>query len=217
MVGFLQSRNERVVVRALIIVRYQWRRHQSFLKFACNQMFYFFYFSSPSGWDNEKKIAILHENLSTVRPEDPFEDFITKPPVRKVRLCRNVSVWLYCQKCCFISFCVFFLAGSWEGDQCRRWAGVPDEAAGPWLIYLFFKRVWNVKCLFTRIYSIVVSSKTSVITHLLLYILFFLQSLLAKQPVTPARGAAVSHLALLKEDGDVTYFYTLLIYVRGCM
>ncbi|KAK5874105.1 hypothetical protein PBY51_019080 [Eleginops maclovinus] len=38
----------------------------------------------PCGWDNEKKIAILHENLSTVRPEDPFEDFITKPPVRKL-------------------------------------------------------------------------------------------------------------------------------------
>ncbi len=40
---------------------------------------------SPSGWDNDKKIAILHENFTTVRPEDPFEDFITKPPVRKVR------------------------------------------------------------------------------------------------------------------------------------
>uniref|UniRef100_A0AAQ4PN02 Dynein light intermediate chain n=1 Tax=Gasterosteus aculeatus aculeatus TaxID=481459 RepID=A0AAQ4PN02_GASAC len=38
----------------------------------------------PSGWDNEKKIGILHENLSTIRPEDPFEDFITKPPVRKL-------------------------------------------------------------------------------------------------------------------------------------
>ncbi|XP_057194104.1 cytoplasmic dynein 1 light intermediate chain 2 isoform X1 [Triplophysa rosa] len=38
----------------------------------------------PSGWDNEKKIAILHENFTTVRPEDPFEDFITKPPVRKL-------------------------------------------------------------------------------------------------------------------------------------
>uniref|UniRef100_A0A8C2W9R6 Dynein light intermediate chain n=1 Tax=Cyclopterus lumpus TaxID=8103 RepID=A0A8C2W9R6_CYCLU len=38
----------------------------------------------PSGWDNEKKIGILHENLSTVRAEDPFEDFITKPPVRKL-------------------------------------------------------------------------------------------------------------------------------------
>ncbi|KAJ3593490.1 hypothetical protein NHX12_005824 [Muraenolepis orangiensis] len=38
----------------------------------------------PAGWDNEKKIGILHENFSTVRPEDPFEDFIVKPPVRKL-------------------------------------------------------------------------------------------------------------------------------------
>ncbi|KAL1007082.1 hypothetical protein UPYG_G00081650 [Umbra pygmaea] len=38
----------------------------------------------PSGWDNEKKIAILHENFTTVRPEDSFEDFIIKPPVRKL-------------------------------------------------------------------------------------------------------------------------------------
>lgn len=38
----------------------------------------------PSGWDNEKKIGILHENFTTVRPEDPFEDFITKPPTRKL-------------------------------------------------------------------------------------------------------------------------------------
>lgn len=38
----------------------------------------------PSGWDNEKKIAILHENFTTVKPEDAYEDFIVKPPVRKV-------------------------------------------------------------------------------------------------------------------------------------
>lgn len=38
----------------------------------------------PSGWDNEKKIGILHENFSTVKPEDPFDDFITKPPQRKM-------------------------------------------------------------------------------------------------------------------------------------
>lgn len=38
----------------------------------------------PAGWDNEKKIAILHENFTTVKPEDVYEDFITKPPVRKV-------------------------------------------------------------------------------------------------------------------------------------
>uniref|UniRef100_A0A8C6WEQ8 Dynein light intermediate chain n=1 Tax=Neogobius melanostomus TaxID=47308 RepID=A0A8C6WEQ8_9GOBI len=45
----------------------------------------------PSGWDNEKKIGILHENLSTVRPEDPFEDFIAKPPVRKESPARTAS------------------------------------------------------------------------------------------------------------------------------
>ncbi|KAM9860430.1 cytoplasmic dynein 1 light intermediate chain 2 isoform 2-T2 [Aulostomus maculatus] len=38
----------------------------------------------PSGWDNEKKIGIVHENITTVRPDDPFEDFITKPPIRKL-------------------------------------------------------------------------------------------------------------------------------------
>uniref|UniRef100_G3NRG0 Dynein light intermediate chain n=1 Tax=Gasterosteus aculeatus aculeatus TaxID=481459 RepID=G3NRG0_GASAC len=38
----------------------------------------------PSGWDNEKKIAILHENFQTVKADDIFEEVIVKPPVRKV-------------------------------------------------------------------------------------------------------------------------------------
>ncbi|XP_003225411.3 cytoplasmic dynein 1 light intermediate chain 2 [Anolis carolinensis] len=38
----------------------------------------------PAGWDNEKKIAILHENFTTVKAEDAYEDFIVKPPVRKL-------------------------------------------------------------------------------------------------------------------------------------
>uniref|UniRef100_A0A8D3DRB1 Dynein light intermediate chain n=1 Tax=Scophthalmus maximus TaxID=52904 RepID=A0A8D3DRB1_SCOMX len=38
----------------------------------------------PSGWDNEKKIAILHENFQTVKTDDSFEDVIVKPPVRKI-------------------------------------------------------------------------------------------------------------------------------------
>ncbi|XP_019391435.1 PREDICTED: cytoplasmic dynein 1 light intermediate chain 2 [Crocodylus porosus] len=38
----------------------------------------------PAGWDNEKKIAILHENFTTVKPEDTYEDFVVKPPVRKL-------------------------------------------------------------------------------------------------------------------------------------
>lgn len=46
-------------------------------------------FPRPAGWDNEKKIAILHENFTTVKPEDAYEDFIVKPPVRKVQLALN--------------------------------------------------------------------------------------------------------------------------------
>lgn len=56
----------------------------------------------PAGWDNEKKIAILHENFTTVKPEDAYEDFIVKPPVRKVaksvslsyRVCVLLGVYL---------------------------------------------------------------------------------------------------------------------------
>ncbi|NWS42706.1 DC1L2 protein, partial [Probosciger aterrimus] len=43
----------------------------------------------PAGWDNEKKIAILHENFTTVKPEDAYEDFIVKPPVRKSFLAKQ--------------------------------------------------------------------------------------------------------------------------------
>lgn len=44
------------------------------------------FLSSPAGWDNDKKIGILHENFQTLKIEDNFEDIITKPPVRKVSL-----------------------------------------------------------------------------------------------------------------------------------
>ncbi|XP_015709445.1 cytoplasmic dynein 1 light intermediate chain 1 isoform X1 [Coturnix japonica] len=37
----------------------------------------------PAGWDNDKKIGILHENFQTLKAEDSFEDSIRKPPVRK--------------------------------------------------------------------------------------------------------------------------------------
>ena len=42
-----------------------------------------FYFR-PTGWDNDKKIAILHENLQNIKPEEAFEDVISKPITRKV-------------------------------------------------------------------------------------------------------------------------------------
>ncbi|XP_076470697.1 cytoplasmic dynein 1 light intermediate chain 2-like isoform X2 [Babylonia areolata] len=37
----------------------------------------------PSGWDNEKKISILYENMTTVKPDDALEDVIVKPVIRK--------------------------------------------------------------------------------------------------------------------------------------
>ena len=42
--------------------------------------------SRPAGWDNEKKISILYENLNTMKPDDCYEDVIVKPITRKVRV-----------------------------------------------------------------------------------------------------------------------------------
>ena len=40
---------------------------------------------SPAGWDNDKKISILSENLHTTTEDAYYSDFITKPPtLRKV-------------------------------------------------------------------------------------------------------------------------------------
>uniref|UniRef100_A0A7M4EAE4 Dynein light intermediate chain n=1 Tax=Crocodylus porosus TaxID=8502 RepID=A0A7M4EAE4_CROPO len=43
----------------------------------------------PAGWDNDKKIGILHENFQTLKADDSFEDIITKPPVRKSQLAKQ--------------------------------------------------------------------------------------------------------------------------------
>ena len=40
---------------------------------------------SPSGWDNEKKIAILYENFQSLKMNDNLEDVIVTPPLRKVK------------------------------------------------------------------------------------------------------------------------------------
>lgn len=51
---------------------------------------------SPAGWDNEKKISILYENLNTMKADDCFEDVITKPITRKVlinKYIKNYSVF----------------------------------------------------------------------------------------------------------------------------
>lgn len=37
----------------------------------------------PAGWDNSKKISILVDNLTTMKPNDPYNDVIVKPVNRK--------------------------------------------------------------------------------------------------------------------------------------
>jgi len=39
---------------------------------------------SPAGWDSEKKVAILYEGLNSMRPDDAYNDVITRPVMRKV-------------------------------------------------------------------------------------------------------------------------------------
>ena len=53
---------------------------------------------SPAGWDNEKKISILYENLNTMKADDCYEDVITKPITRKVLIYKhkkNYSVFRF--------------------------------------------------------------------------------------------------------------------------
>ncbi|KAG1675117.1 Cytoplasmic dynein 1 light intermediate chain 2 [Nymphon striatum] len=37
----------------------------------------------PSGWDNEKKISILYENMTNMKPDDVYTDVILRPITRK--------------------------------------------------------------------------------------------------------------------------------------
>ncbi len=43
------------------------------------------FYHSPAGWDNEKKIAILNENLHGVKPDQYYTDVIARPIVRAAR------------------------------------------------------------------------------------------------------------------------------------
>lgn len=45
----------------------------------------------PAGWDNMKKIAILHENLHSCQPNDYYRDVII-PPVQRKQVARDVEV-----------------------------------------------------------------------------------------------------------------------------
>ena len=52
-------------------------------------------FHSPSGWDSDKKIAILNDHMKTISPNAPYADVIKASPVQAqvcVCVCVCVSV-----------------------------------------------------------------------------------------------------------------------------
>ncbi|XP_014210969.1 cytoplasmic dynein 1 light intermediate chain 1 isoform X2 [Copidosoma floridanum] len=46
----------------------------------------------PAGWDNMKKISILHENLQLMKPDDYYRDVIVQPPSNRKSVTRQVEV-----------------------------------------------------------------------------------------------------------------------------
>ncbi|CAG2167740.1 unnamed protein product [Oppiella nova] len=62
----------------------------------------------PTGWDNEKKIAILYENIQSVSPDDDYNDVIVGPAGTKCSLqCLFKKKWKCVPKTirCFSSKC----------------------------------------------------------------------------------------------------------------
>lgn len=74
-------------------------------------MLYFYavllFVCSPSGWDSEKKISILYDSMSSMKPDDHFNDVIVRPVTRKVLF----SVFSHESFHFDLSFCVFCAKG----------------------------------------------------------------------------------------------------------
>ena len=67
----------------------------------------------PSGWDSEKKISILYDQLKSFSPTDAYESVIQPPKTTGVSCigkeglcCVSVSVCMCVQVCCAFCVCV---------------------------------------------------------------------------------------------------------------
>ena len=40
--------------------------------------------NSPAGWDSDKKISILYDNLQSMKPDEDYSDIISRPTLRNV-------------------------------------------------------------------------------------------------------------------------------------
>uniref|UniRef100_A0A2I3H567 Dynein light intermediate chain n=1 Tax=Nomascus leucogenys TaxID=61853 RepID=A0A2I3H567_NOMLE len=129
----------------------------------------------PAGWDNEKKIAILHENFTTVKPEDAYEDFIVKPPVRKLvhdkeLAAEDEQVFLMKQQVRRPESPARGPSGS-----PRTQASVPSSSPGtsvkkpdPNIKSMYSSNAYNFKCSFKKIVS-----SSHIITLLFCFFAFF--------------------------------------------
>lgn len=52
----------------------------------------------PAGWDNDKKIEILYENIQSFKPDDNYNDVIKKPLSRKVNRKANGGDDVNCEE-----------------------------------------------------------------------------------------------------------------------
>ena len=43
------------------------------------------HFHTPAGWDNDKNISILYENMQSIHPDAYYTDVISRPAIKKVR------------------------------------------------------------------------------------------------------------------------------------
>ena len=57
-------------------------------------LFDILFFSSPMGWDNESKIAILDEHIKTFNSQDGLQDHIIKLQTKKVGIILEIKVFL---------------------------------------------------------------------------------------------------------------------------
>uniref|UniRef100_A0A4W3KFP6 Dynein light intermediate chain n=1 Tax=Callorhinchus milii TaxID=7868 RepID=A0A4W3KFP6_CALMI len=98
-----ENKNIDLVYKYLVHKLYEFPFHSSVLVVEKDAVFI------PAGWDNEKKIGILHENFQSLKDDDNFEDIISKPPVRKFVhekeiLSEDDQVFLMKQQCLLIVF-----------------------------------------------------------------------------------------------------------------
>lgn len=90
----------------------------------------FFCFFRPAGWDNQKKISILYENMHSCRAEDLYNDIIAQPPSRKTVSNRENEVQTEDEQA-FLARQLQILQQSQQGQQGQQRSTSPMRTPQP--------------------------------------------------------------------------------------